>query len=139
MTLPLHLQRNIFKFRDLSAYNMGNITITEAREQLLRDAFAIQDRVARLREKVRWLYYAIVLFQKDCPSCGAARLAMVRDSWCQCADCGHECDPTLCFQTCPECDLPLTKKIYHYWCPRCRFPVRALYCFDARVKVLRAS
>ena len=100
---------------------------------MLQDAFMIENRVASLREKVRWLYYAVFLLGKECSECGHADLVMLRDSWCRCRTCGHECDPTLCFQTCPECASRLTKRVFHYWCPHCRNTVRSFYCFDAKV------
>ena len=112
---------------------MKNNEIVEARERMLQDAFLVEARVAGLMEKVRWLCYAVVLFQKECPGCGSQSLEMLRDSWCQCRACGHECDPTLLFQTCPDCDSRLTKRIYHYWCPHCRSTVRSFYCFEAKV------
>lgn len=100
---------------------------------MLQDTFLMEERVTGLLERVRWLCYAVALFQKECPECGSTSLDMLRDSWCRCRVCGHECDPTLLFQTCPECDSRLTKRIYHYWCPRCRHTVRSSYCFEARV------
>lgn len=107
--------------------------MTDARDRMLLDAFMIQERVATLREEVRWLYYAVFLFGKECPQCGHADLAMLKDSWCRCRDCGHETDPTLCFQTCPDCGSPLAKRIYHYWCAHCRNTVRSFYCVEAKV------
>lgn len=112
---------------------MEHKVIVEAKERMLTDAFLMEERVAGLMEKVRRLCYAVVLFQKECPACGSPRLAMLRDSWCRCEGCGHECDPTLVFQVCPDCDSRLTKRIYHYWCPRCLSTVRSFYCFDAKV------
>lgn len=112
---------------------MENNALAEARDQILQNAYLIQERVACLMEKVHRLCYAVVLFQKECPDCGSPSLDMLRDSWCRCRVCGHECDPTLQFQTCPDCDSRLAKRIYHYWCPRCRHAVRSFYTFDAKV------
>ena len=58
---------------------------------------------------------------------------MVRDSWCSCAACGTEFDPTLAFQTCSTCDSRLRLKINRYWCPRCREQVRSRFCIDGQV------
>ena len=112
---------------------MSDNTANDTREQMLRDAVTIQERAACLREKVRWLYYAVFLFGKECPGCHHADLAMLRDSWCRCRACGHESDPTLCFQTCPDCGSRLAKRIFHYWCPQCQQTVRSFYCLDAKV------
>jgi hypothetical protein len=51
---------------------------------------------------------------------------------CQCHVCGVEFDPTIAFQTCPECERALIFKIHHYWCPHCQHPVRSTFCFDQR-------
>lgn len=112
---------------------MSDTTRDEARDRMLQDAFLIEECVARLMEKVRWLCYAVALFQKECPECGSPSLHMLRDSWCRCSACGHECDPTLRFQRCPDCDSRLAKQVYHYWCPHCRQAVRSFYTFDAKV------
>ena len=58
---------------------------------------------------------------------------MARDGLAVCAICSARIDPTLVFQTCPDCDSRLTLKVCHYWCQKCRQPVRSLYCVEARV------
>lgn len=110
---------------DIAKYTSG--------QPLLEAAFMIEQRVAALRGNVREFYFAVMLFQRPCTRCGTAGLAMLRDSWCRCAACGEEFDPTEAFQSCPECDGALLKKICHYWCQACRKPVKSLFCFDARV------
>lgn len=102
-------------------------------QPLLEAAFMIEHRVAILRENVREFFFAVMLFQRPCTRCGATGLAMLRDSWCKCGTCGQEFDPTVTFQSCPECDGVLLKRICHYWCPTCRKPVRSHFCFDALV------
>ena len=104
-----------------------------SRESMIRAGELIQQRVTQLRGKARTLYYAVMLFQRECASCGNTALEMERDAHCQCHVCGAEFDPTVQFQTCPDCDHPLVLKVYHYWCPSCRHPVRSLFCFDERV------
>jgi hypothetical protein len=108
---------------------------TEAisRESMISAGDRILQRVAEYREKAKELFYAVMLFQKECPSCGNTALAMTQDSRCQCRYCHEESDPTVEFQTCPDCDHALVLKVYHYWCPSCRRPVRSLFCFDERV------
>lgn len=76
----------------------------------------VLDRIGILRNKARKLFYAIMLFQQECSSCGHCELQMVRDSWCRCRCCGREFDPTLEFQRCNECDTALVLKRTHYWC-----------------------
>jgi hypothetical protein len=93
----------------------------------------IQQRVHEFKEKVRGLFYAVMLFQRECRSCGKTALDMERDSLCQCRECGAEFDPTAEFQTCADCDHALVLKTHHYWCPRCRRLVRSMFCFDERV------
>lgn len=102
-------------------------------QPLLEAAFMIEQRVASLRANVRDFYFAVMLFQRPCPRCESTRLDMVRDSWCKCATCGQEFDPTTAFQSCPDCDGALVKQICHYWCATCRKAVRSSFCFDARV------
>ena len=89
--------------------------------------------VSTLRDKARGLFHAVMLFQKECVSCGACELEMVRDSWCRCRACGEKFDPTVRFQSCIECDAPLILKRHHYWCPQCKQPVRSRFCFDEAV------
>lgn len=100
---------------------------------VIRGAFAILERVSMFRHHVRDFYYQVMLLQKPCPECGAIHLRMIRDSWCQCRSCGNQFDPTLAFETCPDCDGPLLKRVFHYWCPACRHTVRSSFCFDAKV------
>ncbi|MEI8041242.1 MAG: hypothetical protein WCL11_07530 [Verrucomicrobiota bacterium] len=100
---------------------------------MIRAGELIQQRVSQLRGKARTLYYAVMLFQRECTSCGNTALEMERDAHCQCHVCGAEFDPTVQFQTCPDCDHPLVLKVYHYWCPQCRHPIRSIFCFDERV------
>jgi ribosomal protein S27AE len=108
-------------------------TETISRESMLRAGDLILQRVAEYREKAKGLYYEVMLFQKECPSCGNSALVMTQDSRCQCRHCEAELDPTVQFQTCPDCDQRLILKTYHYWCPGCRRPVHSLFCFDERV------
>ncbi len=101
--------------------------------QMIEKCASFEHQVNLLREKVRSLIYAVMLFQRKCRGCGASKLRMIQDSWCRCQDCGDEFDPTLHLQTCEACNGSLTKKIYHYWCSKCRAPVRSRYTFDERV------
>lgn len=103
------------------------------RRPLAQAADVVRLRVAQLRTKVRELYFRAVLLACPCPACHRPDLAMTRDSWCRCQACGNEFDPTVTFQTCPDCGHGLSKRVCHYWCSRCRQPVRSHYCFDARV------
>ena len=93
----------------------------------------VSDLLKKLREKIKSLYYRAVLFAKPCPNCKAPDLIMIRDSWCKCQSCGHESDPTLEFQICPDCRARLKRRIFHYWCEKCQKRVKSTYCFDAKV------
>jgi hypothetical protein len=110
---------------------MSTETIT--RESMFHAGDLILQRVADYRDHARSLFYAVMLFQRECPSCGHTALAMTSDSHSQCRHCQVECDPTVAFQTCPDCEQKLILKTHHYWCSRCRRPVRSLFCFDERV------
>lgn len=111
-----------------------NQGLAAGRDNPLLYAFCeVQERLSLLRSRVRELCYAVMLFQKPCPKCGEATLTMVRDGVAVCKECGGSTDPTLAFQSCPDCDSVLSRKTYHYWCPQCRHPVRSHYCFDTRV------
>jgi len=103
------------------------------RESMIQAGELIQQRVAEYCSRARNLFYAVMLFQRECPSCGSSALVMKQDSCCQCHCCHAEFDPTVQFQTCPDCDHALILKVYHYWCPHCRRPVRSMFCFDERV------
>ena len=89
--------------------------------------------VSALRDRAGSLFHAVMLSQRECVSCGACVLDMVRDGWCRCRACGEEFDPTLQFQCCPDCDAALVLKRSHYWCPECRHPVRSRFRFDEAV------
>ena len=103
------------------------------RNPLLRGLQEVDRRLAALMQEARALFYEVMLFLKPCPACGLADLSMVGDSEATCTGCGHSCDPTLVFQTCPDCDSALVRRMYHYFCPACRIPVRSHYCFDVKV------
>lgn len=107
-------------------------TMTD-RNPLLTGIANVEEMVRHLRDRVRRFIYQVVLLQRPCPKCGAASLTMLRDSWCRCDACGHECDPTLQFQRCPDCDGALARRRYHYWCPACRTEVVSRFAFDANV------
>lgn len=64
-----------------------------SRESMIRAGDLILQRVAEYREKAKGLYYEVMLFQKECPSCGNTLLVMTRDSQCQCQQCQAELDP----------------------------------------------
>jgi len=100
---------------------------------LLEKLLSVLPRIDLLRERARQFCYAVVLFQRKCTACGAEDLVMLHDSWCRCAVCGNEFDPTLAFQTCTTCDSRLRLKINRYWCPCCRVPVRSRFSFDGHV------
>lgn len=104
-----------------------------SRESMIQSGELILQRVGQLRGNARNLFYEVMLFQRECGSCGNTALAMLRDGRCRCHECGAEFDPTVAYQTCVDCDQPLILKIHHYWCPRCQHPVRSLFCFDERV------
>lgn len=93
----------------------------------------IDRRVAALILEARALFYEVMLFLKPCPTCGSLTLLMVRDGQATCSRCGCQCDPTVVFQTCSTCDAALIRRMYHYFCPACRTPVRSHYCFDVKV------
>ena len=127
-------ERNLYKLRaPLPFITMIRSAFRSTPQPFLDAAFMLEHRVACFRERVRAFYFAVVLFQRPCTRCEATDVAMLRDSWCKCGTCGQEFDPTVTFQSCPECDGPLLKRICHYWCPTCRKPVRSLFTFDVRV------
>ena len=110
----------------MTADALSRTAMVEAGDRIL-------NRVSELRDQARRLYYAVMLFQRECVSCGACALEMLRDSWCRCRTCGGEFDPTPCFQRCPDCDSTLMLKRMHYWCPQCRTTVRSRFCFDEAI------
>jgi hypothetical protein len=93
----------------------------------------IDRRVAALILEARALFYEVMLFLKPCPACGSLTLLMVKDGQATCSRCGCLCDPTVVFQTCSTCDTAIVRRMYHYFCPACRTPVRSHYCFDVKV------
>jgi len=93
----------------------------------------VTDLLKKLRGKLKSLYYRAVLFAKPCPNCKAPDLIMLKDSWCKCQSCSHEFDPTVEFQVCSTCRTSLKRRIFHYWCEKCRKRVKSAYCFDAKV------
>ena len=129
-----HWTRGTETFLSSEAQSLPEMsTETISRESMLRAGDLILQRVADYREHARTLFYAVMLFQRECRSCGNTTLVMTSDSCCQCRHCQAEWDPTVEFQTCPDCDQRLILKTYHYWCPGCRRPVQSQFCFDERV------
>jgi hypothetical protein len=53
------MERKIYKLRVLTTPAMTDPTLDNARDQMLHDAFLIEECVAKLTEKVRWLWYAV--------------------------------------------------------------------------------
>jgi len=100
---------------------------------MISAGYRLLEWIDRYRERVRGLFYAVMLFREKCPHCGSSDLGMVKDSWCRCRTCRVEFDPTLALQTCSDCGSGLSKKLYRYWCPKCRRPVKSHYSFDATV------
>lgn len=104
-----------------------------SRESLIQAGDRIQQRVDQFRERARVLFYAVMLFQKECIACRSTTLQMEEDGHCRCRECGHAFDPTVAFQTCPDCDEAPALMVHHYWCGRCRRTVRSVFCFDERI------
>lgn len=104
-----------------------------SRTEMIAAGDRVLCRVSALRTKARSLFYAAMLLQRECASCGTCDLEMIRDGWCRCRACGNEFDPTLRFQFCAACDTSLILKRRHYWCPHCRQPVKSLFCLDSAV------
>lgn len=128
------MSRGTENFLSSAALPMTEMTTASiSRESMIRAGETIQQRVEEFKGKARSLYYAVMLFQQECISCGNADLIMKVDGRCQCRTCGAEFDPTVNFQTCPDCDRAVVLKIHHYWCPHCRRPVRSMFCFDQRI------
>ncbi|OVE73928.1 hypothetical protein BVX94_02315 [bacterium B17] len=99
---------------------------------------SIKDRISNMGSRLRQFYYQVMLLNKVCPKCkSATSLNMLKDGACICQRCEHQFDPTLTFQSCPQCQGRLSKQLFHYWCNKCKKRVRSLYCFD--VKVFDAS
>ena len=103
------------------------------RNPLVSGIWEIDRRVAALIEEARSLFYEVMLFLKPCPGCGEPSMTMVEDGQALCPICGQRCDPTLAFQSCPDCDGSLVRQVYHYVCSACRRPVRSHYCFEEKV------
>ncbi|MFW6061179.1 MAG: hypothetical protein ACOC93_00065 [Planctomycetota bacterium] len=89
----------------------------------------MRTRIQALAERVRQLYYAVVLGGYGCPSC-AGPLAMQAEGRCVCQQCGRAFDPTVAFQRCPDCEGRLQRRICRYVCRGCGRDVASRFCFD---------
>jgi hypothetical protein len=101
-------------------------------QEIIRLAFELAAAVERLVEHTRRFCYEVMLSAHDCPQCGG-RLEMVRESWCECRECGHAFDPTLMFQRCPSCESRLRLRICRYICRYCGRDVPSRFLFDGIV------
>ena len=99
---------------------------------LLRAISSILTKINEFMKRVRAYFYSVALSSLKCPVC-SGNLAMVQDSWCRCLSCTNEFDPTIRFQSCPDCGGKLKKKVYHYFCSDCTEQVRSNYCFGERI------
>ena len=96
---------------------------------ILSVAMELTEVVSRLVERVRQLYWAVVLIGHRCPDCTGA-LTMVGESRCQCPSCGRTFDPTVAFQRCLDCGGPLALRIRRYQCQRCGADVPSCFVFE---------
>lgn len=95
-------------------------------------AFELARAVEALYEHTRRYYYEVMLSGHPCPLCGGT-LAMVGESDCRCAACGHRLDPTVTFQRCTACGGVPGLRISRYQCEGCGEDVPSRFVFDARV------
>jgi hypothetical protein len=90
------------------------------------------ERVLTYRQRVRHFFYEVVLWGHACPQC-SGELVMVKEGRCCCTVCGMECDPTVAFQRCPECEGVPQVRIRRYECSRCGLEVVSRFLFDGLV------
>ena len=95
-------------------------------------AFRMSEAVAALVERIRGFYYAVLLMDHRCPGCGGT-LRMIGESKCRCRSCGHELDPTVTFQNCPDCGGKAVLRIRRYECSQCGTEIRSRFLFDGLV------
>ena len=96
---------------------------------IIERAVRLVEAVATLKQRVRAFFYEVVLAEHPCPRCGG-RLAMQRESWCQCTDCGYELDPTVMWQRCSSCGGVPRLRVLRYQCASCGRDVASRFVFD---------
>lgn len=100
--------------------------------KIIRLAFDLSEATQRLVDKARQFYYWAMLFGHRCPRCGQA-LRMMAEGRCRCGGCGHELDPTIVFQRCPNCGGVPALRIRRYQCRQCGHDIRSRFLFDGLV------
>jgi hypothetical protein len=95
-------------------------------------AFSLSDRVLQWAQRARAFFYAVVLWDHACPSCGGD-LTMVKEGQCRCKRCGTIFDPTPVFQRCSACGGQSVLRIRRYQCRQCGADVPSRFLFDGLV------
>jgi len=100
--------------------------------EIIQLAFDLTAATQRLVDQVRRFYYWVMLFGHCCPQC-TDTLTMVAEGRCQCRSCGHELDPTITFQSCPDCGGVPERRIRRYQCRQCGHDITSKFLFDGLV------
>lgn len=96
---------------------------------IIRAALRLAARVAGVQQRARAFYYRVVLCEHRCPRCNGS-LAMVRESWCRCRECGFAFDPTAAFQRCACCGGIPHLRVRRYVCDCCGQDIPSRFVFD---------
>ena len=100
--------------------------------EIIRLAFDLTAATQHLVDKVRRFYYWVMLFGHRCPKC-MDTLTMAVEGMCKCRSCGHELDPTVAFQRCPDCGGVPGLRIRRYQCRECGHDITSKFLFDGLV------
>jgi len=95
---------------------------------IIEQAFAVVEAVAKLKVRVKLFYYAVVVSGHRCPRCNGG-LEMLSESQARCTACGYKIDPTVVFQRC-ACGGKPELVIRRYRCRQCGSDIQSRFLFD---------
>ena len=95
-------------------------------------ALEMAEAVEAFMEKARRFFYSVMLIGHRCPRCNGP-LTTVSEGRCRCGYCGHELDPTVAFQRCPDCGGAPRLSVRKYRCRQCGRDVTSRFLFDGLV------
>ena len=91
--------------------------------------FAMTKLVEDFVNKAKKYYYRVALLSYCCTKCNGL-LDMYAESRCQCRECEFQFDPTVEFQTCPDCCGKVILLIRRHHCQSCGRDINSKFTFD---------
>lgn len=106
-------------------------SINFSNNPLIRSFLKVAQRIDRIKQLSKELYYDVLLSKYRCPNCNK-RLEIISPSVWSC-NCGLALDPTISFQISSCCRASLKRRTFHYACSICGKSVSSRFMFDEKV------